>query len=412
MEKAYIKLEQLQEVLLNLERSRQQEKNQLRTAKVIVKCLEVISTFNNNSDEMFLNINNIIQEVIPFDDVYIFKKNKHGCDIVYSKDKKSFKIQSDFLQNKLSTPRLIHELHDFHGLSLLSSLGGSSLIIPFDINEEEYILIYFNRGKSAFEKKHFKIAKEVSSIVKQAIVNHNLISKLVYADKMVSIAEFAAGIAHEINNPLTIIRAKNYSLSKKNDKGLVTKEDIEKCTSMTLQTVDRISRIINGLRSISRQVPEKQELESLSLKSIFDDVLGLCSEKFQKAHIQFHFNQKDEKLETSIYSEKIQLSQVFLNLLNNAFDAISNTPSPWVKIEIKIDDRFCLVRFIDSGKGINEDEALNIFKVFYTTKEVGEGTGLGLSISEGIMRKLNGNLRYFKLGENTCFEVAIPLTKA
>ena len=376
MENTYLKIEELREALFNLERLRQQEKDQLNTAEAIVKCLEVISSFNNDSDEIFLKLNNNIERIIPFDDVYILKKNhkeKH-CSILYG-NKQVDKIQSVFLCTQLQFPRHIVELQGFHGLAPIVKLGGSALLVPFEVNEEEYVLIYANKRKAAFRKRHLKIAVEVSSIFKQAIVNHNLVSKLVYSDKMVSIAEFASGLAHEINNPLTVINAKNYNLSRKNEKGTVTFEDIEKCTQLTLKTVDRITKIINGLRNVSRRVENEDTFELVLLKDVFDDVISLCLEKFQRENIELNINLDNEIFLTEVYSERIQLSQVFLNLLNNAFDAAKSLPHAWVKVTVEVQGSNCLVRFIDCGSGIEEDKLNNIFKVFYTSKKIGEGTG-------------------------------------
>jgi signal transduction histidine kinase len=108
---------------------------------------------------------------------------------------------------------------------------------------------------------------------------------------------------------------------------------------------------------------------------------------------------------------EVQLSQVILNLLNNAFDAISELPNKWVHLESRMNEGIIEIRVIDSGSGIPEELREKILQPFFTTKEVGQGTGLGLSISKGIIESHGGTLSIDIKSQNTCFVIQIPQAK-
>ena len=104
-----------------------------------------------------------------------------------------------------------------------------------------------------------------------------------------------------------------------------------------------------------------------------------------------------------------QLSQVFMNLINNSIDAIENLPDPWIKIESEVTpDQYIMIRFTDSGNGIPHHIVEKIMQPFFTTKEIGKGTGLGLSISKGIIEEHKGQFSYDENALNTTFEIKIP----
>jgi C4-dicarboxylate-specific signal transduction histidine kinase len=104
----------------------------------------------------------------------------------------------------------------------------------------------------------------------------------------------------------------------------------------------------------------------------------------------------------------VQLSQVFLNLLNNAFDAIEGAPSPWIRVELYSEDDFIEVSVTDSGPGVAKEIRSRIMEPFFTTKPLGKGTGLGLSVSAGIMKAHHGSLFLDETSPNTRFVVRMP----
>ena len=117
-----------------------------------------------------------------------------------------------------------------------------------------------------------------------------------------------------------------------------------------------------------------------------------------------------DQFNISIKGDQVQLSQVFINLLNNSYDALCDAQNKWIKIELKESDTEFLISFIDNGAGIQEDIKQKIFNPFFTTKEFGKGTGLGLGISKAIMEKHNGELLLDSTHPHTCFIVKLPRT--
>ena len=223
--------------------------------------------------------------------------------------------------------------------------------------------------------------------------------------KMASLGEMASGIAHEINNPLTIILGRSQQALKALEVGdldpIKTKKNLEVISS----TTDRIAKIVSGLHSFSRN-SNKDPMILKSINKIIEETLALCSEKFK-------FNGVDLKVMAEfdglVNCRPAQLSQVILNLLNNAFDAIVKNEEKWVKIELqdKKENGFVII-ITDSGKGIPTAIAEKIMQPFFTTKEIGKGTGLGLSISKGIIEAHNGTLSINSLSPNTQFIIKLP----
>jgi PAS domain S-box-containing protein len=226
--------------------------------------------------------------------------------------------------------------------------------------------------------------------------------KIVASAKMSSLGEMAGGIAHEINNPLAIIHLAAHQLRqclvKPTTNELAALERIER-------TVERIVKIVKGLKSFSRS-GEKDPMVEVKLEKVLLETLDLCRERFLSHGIRI---ESDLDSSLAVKGHSVQLSQVFLNLLNNSFDAISTQQSPWIRISCTRNDKTAVLRFIDSGHGIPNETAQKIFEPFFTTKEVGEGTGLGLSVSQGILAEHRGAISYEEEGGSTCFVVRLPL---
>ena len=225
--------------------------------------------------------------------------------------------------------------------------------------------------------------------------------------KLSSLGQMAGGIAHEINNPLTIIKAtasrmRRLKTSEENEK--ILNDSIEKINS----TVERIAKIIKGLRNFSRDSYNDPTLPT-SLKKIIDETLVLCAEAFRHNDVQITVLPFEDVI---VDAREVQIEQVFLNLFNNAYDAIAETPMKWIKIKVLVDQTHVKIMVIDSGPRIKDSVAEMMLEPFFTTKEIGKGTGLGLSISKGIIEAHNGQLYYDKNYPNTCFVVELPRSRS
>lgn len=232
-------------------------------------------------------------------------------------------------------------------------------------------------------------------------------NQLMQSEKLATIGEMAAGIVHEIKNPLSAISLTNKIIKKKLKQLTSPPTDLLTFVIESESMVDRITRIINGLQNLSRNNLH-ETFDEVILKDIIDDTLILTRSKLMKLGITLTIDENPVMLE-KIECLRIQLSQVFINLINNASDAIEKFEDKWIRIDISKKDNLYVFHFIDSGEGIPFDLQENLFKAFFTTKALGKGTGLGLSLSNTIVKRHNGRLYVNNNFKNTCFTVEIPL---
>jgi len=231
--------------------------------------------------------------------------------------------------------------------------------------------------------------------------------KIIASAKMSSLGEMAGGIAHEINNPLAIIHGRTAQLQEMLRQPSPDLELIKTGLHRIHVTTERIAKIVRGLRSFSRS-GENDPFISTPVKQIIEDTLELCRERFRSRSIDLRQRVSFESL-TSIECRSVQISQVLLNLLNNACDAIANLPEKWVEVSMDVATDHVVISIRDSGRGIPEEVARRMMDPFFSTKDIGQGTGLGLSISNGIVEEHGGVLEYDRRSENTCFHVILPM---
>jgi C4-dicarboxylate-specific signal transduction histidine kinase/integral membrane sensor domain MASE1 len=232
--------------------------------------------------------------------------------------------------------------------------------------------------------------------------------QLIHSSKMASLGEMASGVAHEINNPLAIIGAKVYRISQILSKESMTSEPLTRELDEIGKTVRRIANIIKGLKTFSRN-GDDDPLISCQLSTVIDDTLYVCSERFKNMGIELLLDQVPDQ---AVYIRPTQISQVLLNLLNNAYDAIVNLDKKWIRISYTLlKDGMLAVSVSDSGVKIPDEVAERIMQPFFTTKEIGKGTGIGLSISKGIMQSHGGDLRLDRAADHTTFIFTVPCEK-
>ncbi len=229
-------------------------------------------------------------------------------------------------------------------------------------------------------------------------------ASLVQSAKMASLGEMAGGMAHEINNPLAIIIAKSARIQSMSQRGELTEGQLIRDLEQINATCLRISKIISGLKSFSRNA-QMDPFEPVSVKQMIVDTLGLCEQRFLNHKIIIETLIADDLY---VMGRAAQLEQVLLNLLSNAFDAIVDTPHAWVRITAEREDNMVRIAVTDSGKGIAPAVARKMMDPFFTTKGVGKGTGLGLSIARGIIGDHKGNLSLDQSTPHTTFVIEIP----
>jgi signal transduction histidine kinase len=238
---------------------------------------------------------------------------------------------------------------------------------------------------------------------KQAAIMH----EAEYNHRMATLGRLAAGVAHEINNPLAIIGEKagllGDILGASDDSPVKTK--LLQLVRSIDNSVDRASRVTHRLLGFARHIDVEREL--ISLQELIREVLGFLDKEISYRNIELSVNADDDL--PMIESDRGQLQQVLLNIINNALAAVAENEG---RIEIDLrraDSSRVAVVVTDNGIGIDPENLDRIFEPFYTTKR-GEGTGLGLSITYGIVKKLGGEIGVESApGRGTRFRVELPI---
>ncbi|MFN8369656.1 MAG: PAS domain S-box protein [Bacteriovoracaceae bacterium] len=225
--------------------------------------------------------------------------------------------------------------------------------------------------------------------------------------KIVTMGEVAGGIAHEINNPLAIIYGSAEELKKFLDS--VAKMSSGRATLLTdkiLKTTERVSKIVKSIKSFSRNVYE-DPFELVELDNIIQETLDFGEARIKQHNVVLRLDKLTPHL--MLECRSVQISQVILNLLNNATDAVCDTVNPWISLETHDKNDQIEIRVTDSGMGIKDDVVEKLMTPFFTTKGVGKGTGLGLSVSKQIIVDSHkGEFFYNRSSFNTQFVIKIP----
>jgi len=228
-----------------------------------------------------------------------------------------------------------------------------------------------------------------------------------HASKLASIGELAAGVAHEINNPLTIIKG-NMDLLHELFPAESGKKKVTDAFGQMDAAIERVIVIVNGLRVYARM--DNSTMQPLNVHQILEQSAALVQHIFGKQNVTIHTNLKAKA--AAVAGNTGRLQQVLMNLLSNARDAVEGVKNPEIRISTEVRGGELVLEVADNGCGMSESQRERIFEPFFTTKEAGRGTGLGLSISTSIIGEMKGRIEVASSpGKGTTFSVILPLLK-
>lgn len=227
---------------------------------------------------------------------------------------------------------------------------------------------------------------------------------LVESAKFQSLGQMASNLAHDINNPLFTIQGKLHQM-----RNLLSRDqlDLERCDQIVESveaTLLKLSQIVKGISTFARE-GRGDQMVSISVTELIESNLALAMDRIKNSGIDLVM-QIDPKAKIICYPSF--MSQVLLNLLNNAIDALENAPVKKIEVKAFEEKNWIHITIEDTGFGVSKEFEKKIFEPFFTTKTFGKGTGLGLSISKGLVEVHEGELSYERIDSKTCFLVRLP----
>lgn len=237
--------------------------------------------------------------------------------------------------------------------------------------------------------------------------NQEIQAKAEHSNKLASIGRLATGVAHEVNNPLAVIQQNAgliQDLLEMVEKNKYS-STLDKSLLAVQNAVNRCKVITHRLLGFARRMDVS--LEDIDVNELVKEVLGFLDKEAMYNYINIETTFSEDL--PHIHSDRGQLQQVFLNIINNAIDAIGKDGVILIRSGT-FDDNHIELEICDSGTGIDPDALEHIFEPFYTTKEVGKGTGLGLSITYGLVKQLGGRIKVDSIiDKGTIFTVILPI---
>ncbi len=287
---------------------------------------------------------------------------------------------AQILENSVPTPEGIRHLRVHYQPNIIDGVVNGYYVVATDITEER---------KS---EERVLIERE----------------KSLQANRLATLGEIAAGIGHEINNPMAIIDGKAVRALKLLSHEPINLQEIRNSLNDIKETSQRVIKIVSGLRSVSRD-GKADPHQLFDLKQLWEETLLICRGRLLQHEVTLSADFQTDR--TTILGNSTQVSQILFNLISNADDALADTKDKWLLLEVKEAGEFLAISLTNGGNKISEDVQSKIFTPFFTTKEVGKGTGLGLSLSRKIAEAHNGSLEIDPTCPNTRFILRLPLSE-
>ena len=268
---------------------------------------------------------------------------------------------------------------------------------------------YEGKGGKIYNIHVYPVCEKENEVEKAIILVEDITERkkmeerMFLLEKYASLGQIAAGIAHELNNPLSGMLLIVKELQKDN---LSTEEKLQ-YLSLLYEGMLRIQSILRELLQFSRA--EEVKAETIDLVDVLEKSLGLISHLISKNGIELKKDYEDDRI--WVKGDAKKLGQVFLNLILNAIQAMETSTQKSLTIKVEVEREHAVVAISDTGPGIPEELKLKVFEPFFTTKPPGQGTGLGLTVALAIIQKHQGDLWFETSSSGTTFYVKLPLAK-
>ncbi len=261
------------------------------------------------------------------------------------------------------------------------------------------------REAEAIQKVNKRLKAEVIERMRTENALRETQDELIQAGKLAALGHMAAGIVHELNQPIAAIKTQAASGRLLLDRGQPesVRENLDAVSRMT----EHMGSITKQLKSFSHKGHARKE--TVILQESLDGALAITRPLLEKSSVELIVSIPEETLQIKAVGGRMK--QVFINLIRNAVDAMESSPIKKLSISISKKDNEVHVEVCDTGPGVSEQAQAEIFTPFFTTKEVGEGLGLGLSISYRIVTDLKGTIRVYNRNLGACFDVRLPISE-
>ncbi len=251
----------------------------------------------------------------------------------------------------------------------------------------------------------YAAARDITEIRSKELLIEKQRHDIIESSRLNSLGRMAAGIAHEINNPLAVLYLEAFKIRELAESNSLNQKAVLQSSARIEEMTWRMTSIIKGLKSFARD-SSGDPFEAVSVRKIIEDSLLLCDPEIRQHQVKLISDSNYNDVFVS--GREVQLAQVLVNLFNNSVDAVRSKSDRCINVEVVELEKFVEINVTDSGLLTDTAIIAKIFDPFFTTKTVGEGTGLGLSISLGIVREHGGDLVFNNASKNTKFTIRLP----
>jgi signal transduction histidine kinase len=269
-------------------------------------------------------------------------------------------------------------------------------------NTEQYVAVRYDiTERKLAEEKAIRYANKHAMDMEEL---RDSKAQILQQDRLAPLGLLASSLAHEIGTPMGIIRSRAELAQRRSEGNTVLKQDMQ----IVISQIDRITKLVNSLLNLAR-TRHSENISEVDISAVVSDVLNLVQHELDRKSIQLNTKMKNTPL---VKAEAGPLGQVLLNLLVNAIHAIedskqkSRTQEHQIKLHIEEKEKSVIISVQDTGSGISEENMSQVFKPFFTTKDVGQGSGLGLATSYKIITSWGGSIGVqSQFGAGTTFTV-------